>query len=297
MGEAAVKTIRRAHAVQSEYSMMWRSPEEELLPALEELEISFVPFSPLGRGFLTGKIDKNATFVNSDFRSLVPRFQPENLDANQVLVELIRNIARGKSATPAQIALAWVLGQKPWIVPIPGTRKLERLEENLGAVDVELTPEELSDLNHAFSKIKIAGDRYPEEYEKRRMLFSMSNIQDKVVIITGASSGIGEATAIELSSKGAKLVLAARREDRLKTLKEAIQNNSGQAIYKVTDVTSPEQMEELAEIALKTYGKIDVLVNNAGLMPNSFLFMKKIDDWNKMIDVNVNQATLLIFHQ
>nr|WP_256992583.1 aldo/keto reductase [Paenibacillus sp. XY044] len=170
LSEAGVKTICRAHevqpltAVQSEYSMMWRNPEEELLSTLEELGIGFVTFSPLGRGFLTGKIDKNATFVNSDFRSIVPRFQPENLTANQVLVDLIKKIAAGKDATPAQIALAWVLAQKPWIVPIPGTTKLERLEENLGAVDVELTTEELRDLNESLSKIEIMGDRYPAEY-------------------------------------------------------------------------------------------------------------------------------------
>jgi aryl-alcohol dehydrogenase-like predicted oxidoreductase len=155
LSEAGVETIRRAHtvqplaAIQSEYSMMWRSPEEELLPTLEELGIGFVPFSPLGKGFLTGKIEKNATFVSSDFRSIVPRFKPENLEANQALVELLKKIAAGKDATPAQIALAWVLSKKPWIVPIPGTRKLERLDENLGAVDVELTIEEQSDLNDA----------------------------------------------------------------------------------------------------------------------------------------------------
>jgi aryl-alcohol dehydrogenase-like predicted oxidoreductase len=175
LSEAGVETIRRAHvvqpltAIQSEYSMMWRSPEEELLPTLEELGIGFVPFSPLGKGFLTGKIDKNETFVNSDFRSIVPRFKPENLEANQVLVELIKKVAAGKNATPAQVALAWVLAQKPWIVPIPGTRKLERMEENLGAVDVELTIEELSDLNDALSKIEISGERYPagSEYANR----------------------------------------------------------------------------------------------------------------------------------
>lgn len=173
LSEAGVETIRRAHAVQpltaiqSEYSMMWRIPEEELLPTLEELGIGFVPFSPLGKGFLTGKIDKNATFVNSDFRSIVPRFKPENLEVNQILVELIEEIAAGKNATPAQIALAWVLAQKSWIVPIPGTRKLERLEENLGAADVKLTSEELSDLNDALSKIEISGDRYPAEYANR----------------------------------------------------------------------------------------------------------------------------------
>ncbi|BBH19241.1 aldo/keto reductase [Paenibacillus baekrokdamisoli] len=173
LSEASVKTIRRAHAahpltaVQSEYSMMWRSPEKELLPTLEELGIGFVPFSPLGKGLLTGNIDKNATFVNTDFRSIVPRFQPENIEANQVLVQLIMKIAAGKNTTPAQIALAWVLAQKSWIVPIPGTRKLERLEENLGAANVDLIPKEITDLNDALSKIEISGDRYPAEYEKR----------------------------------------------------------------------------------------------------------------------------------
>ncbi|MDM5340580.1 aldo/keto reductase [Fictibacillus enclensis] len=173
LSEAGVETIRRAHAVhpltaiQSEYSMMWRSPEEELLPVLEELGIGFVPFSPLGKGFLTGKIDKNATFASSDFRSIVPRFKPENIEANQILVELIKKIAAGKGATPAQVSLAWVLAQKTWIVPIPGTRKLERLEENLGAAEVELTPEELHDLNDALSKIEISGERYPTEYANR----------------------------------------------------------------------------------------------------------------------------------
>jgi len=173
LSEAGVQTIRRAHAVQpltaiqSEYSMMWRQPEEELLPTLEELGIGFVPFSPLGKGFLTGRFDKKSTFVSSDFRSIVPRFTPENLEANQNLVNLIKKVAVGKNATPPQIALAWVLAQKPWIVPIPGTRKLDRLEENLGAVNVDLTAEELRDLNDALSKIEISGDRYPKEYAKR----------------------------------------------------------------------------------------------------------------------------------
>jgi aryl-alcohol dehydrogenase-like predicted oxidoreductase len=166
LSEASVETIRRAHkvhpltAVESEYSMLWRSPEEELLPTLEELGIGFVPFSPLGKGFLTGKIDKNTTFVDSDYRSLVPFFKPENLEANQALVELIKEVAAVKNATPPQIALAWVLAQKPWIVPIPGTRKLERLDENLGAVDVVLTSKELHDLNDALSKIKVSGGRF-----------------------------------------------------------------------------------------------------------------------------------------
>ncbi|MBT2696131.1 aldo/keto reductase [Bacillus sp. ISL-40] len=175
LSEAGVETIRRAHAVQpltaveSEYSMMWRSPENELLPILEDLGIGFVPFAPLGKGFLTGTIDKNTTFGSDDFRSKQPRFQSENLEANQVLVELIKKVAAEKNSTTAQIALAWVLAQKQWIVPIPGTRKFERLVENIGAVDVELSTEELKDLNNALSKIEIVGDRYPvgSDYAKR----------------------------------------------------------------------------------------------------------------------------------
>lgn len=173
LSEAGVQTIRRAHAVQpvaalqSEYSMMWRQPEEELLPALEELGIGFVPFSPLGKGFLTGRFDRNSTFASSDFRSIVPRFSAENLEANQVLVNLVKQIASDKNVTPAQIALAWVLAQKPWIVPIPGTRRLDRLMENLGAANIELTGGELSHLNSALANIEISGDRYPAEYAKR----------------------------------------------------------------------------------------------------------------------------------
>jgi aryl-alcohol dehydrogenase-like predicted oxidoreductase len=173
LSEAGVKTIRRAHAVQpltavqSEYSMWWRRPEEELIPTLEELGIGFVPFSPLGKGFLTGRFDKRAKFASSDFRSIVPRFTSKNLDANQGLVNLIREIAAKNKATPAQVALAWLLAKKPWIVPIPGTTKLERLEENMAAADLELTLDEWQDINFALSKITIAGDRYPEELEKR----------------------------------------------------------------------------------------------------------------------------------
>lgn len=167
LSEAGVATIRRAHAVcpltaiQSEYSMMWRQPEEELLPALEELGIGFVPFSPLGKGFLTGAIQKDASFDNADFRRIVPRFTPENIAANQVLVNLVQEVATTKNATPAQIALAWVLAQKHWIVPIPGTRKLARLEENLGVVTIQLSEQELASLNIALDKIKVSGDRYP----------------------------------------------------------------------------------------------------------------------------------------
>ena len=173
LSEAGVQTIRRAHAVQpvtavqSEYSLWWRRPEEELLPTLEELGIGLVPFSPLGKGFLTGNIDANTTFDNSDFRNIVPRFTPEARKANMALVDLLRKVAERKKATPAQIALAWLLAQKPWIVPIPGTRKLQRLEENIRAVAVELTSEDLREIDSAASKITIHGARYPEELEKR----------------------------------------------------------------------------------------------------------------------------------
>jgi aryl-alcohol dehydrogenase-like predicted oxidoreductase len=173
LSEAGVQTIRRAHAVQpvtaveSEYSLWWRRPEEELLPTLEKLGIGFVPFSPLGKGFLTGKIDEKTTFDKNDFRNIVPRFTPEARKVNQALVDLLGRIAEKKKATPAQIALAWLLAQKPWIVPIPGTTKLHRLDENIGAVDVELTPEDLLEIESAASKITIQGDRYPEDLEKR----------------------------------------------------------------------------------------------------------------------------------
>ena len=173
LSEPGVQTIRRAHAVQpvtavqSEYSLWWRRPEEELLPTLEELGIGFVPFSPLGKGFLTGNIDENTTFDRSDFRNIVPRFTPEARKANLTLVDLLRKIADRKKATPAQIALAWLLAQKPWIVPIPGTTKLNRLEENIGAVAVELTSEDLRDIDSAAAMITIRGARYPEDLEKR----------------------------------------------------------------------------------------------------------------------------------
>ena len=172
LSEAGVQTIRRAHAVQpvtalqSEYSLWWRSPEEEVLPTLEELGIGFVPFSPLGKGFLTGKIDENTTFDSSDFRNIVPRFTPEARKANQALVDLLGKIAERKNATPAQIALAWLLAQKPWIVPIPGTTKLHRLEENIGAAAVELTPDDLREIDSAASKITVQGARYPEKLEQ-----------------------------------------------------------------------------------------------------------------------------------
>jgi aryl-alcohol dehydrogenase-like predicted oxidoreductase len=173
LSEAGAETIRRAHAVQpvtalqSEYSLWWRRPEEDVLPVCEELGIGFVPFSPLGRGFLTGKIDENTTFDTNDFRNIVPRFTPEARKANQVLVDLIRTIAERKNATPAQIALAWLLAQKPWIVPIPGTTKVHRLEENLGAVDVELTADDLREIDEATSNITVQGARYPEAMERR----------------------------------------------------------------------------------------------------------------------------------
>ncbi len=173
LSEAGAQTIRRAHAVQpvtalqSEYSLWWRKPEEEVLPALEELGIGFVPFSPLGRGFLTGKIDENTTFDKSDFRNIVPRFTPEARKANQALIDLLRKIGERKKATPAQLALAWLLAQKPWIAPIPGTTKLNRLDENIGAASVELTPDDLHEIDSAASRIEVQGARYPEEMERR----------------------------------------------------------------------------------------------------------------------------------
>jgi aryl-alcohol dehydrogenase-like predicted oxidoreductase len=172
LSEAGAQTIRRAHAVQpvaavqSEYSLWWRKPEEEVLPILEELGIGFVPFSPLGKGFLTGKIDETTTFDSSDFRNTVPRFTRENRRANQVLVEVLGRIGERKKATPAQLALAWLLAQKPWIVPIPGTTKLHRLNENLGAAAVDLTPDDLREIDSAASKITVQGARYPEHLER-----------------------------------------------------------------------------------------------------------------------------------
>src|SRR6201982_3282882 len=171
LSEPGVQTIRRAHAVQpvtavqNEYSLWWRKPEEEVMPALEELGIGFVPFSPLGRGFLTGKVDENTTFDSSDLRSTLPRFTTDARKANQALVDLLGEIAKRKKATPAQIALAWLLAQKPWIVPIPGTTKLKRLEENIGAVDFDLTPDDLREIETASSEIKVEGARYPEKLE------------------------------------------------------------------------------------------------------------------------------------
>jgi len=173
LSEAGARTIRRAHAVQpltalqSEYSLWWRQPEKEVLPTLEELGIGFVPFSPLGKGFLTGKINENTAFHSSDFRNIVPRFTPEARKANRALVDLLGEIAERKNATPAQLALAWLLAQKPWIVPIPGTRKLERLDENIGAVAVELTSDDLREIERAASEITVQEARYPEELERR----------------------------------------------------------------------------------------------------------------------------------
>ena len=171
LSEAGVQTIRRAHAVvpvtalQSEYSLWWRKPEAEVIPTLEELGIGLVPYSPLGKGFLTGKIDENTTFDSSDFRSTLPRFTPEALKANQALIDLLDSIAEQKQVTPAQIAIAWLLAQKPWIVPIPGTTKLHRLEENIGATSVELTPDDLRDIDDAAAQITVQGARYPEKLE------------------------------------------------------------------------------------------------------------------------------------
>lgn len=172
LSEAGVQVIRRAHAVQpvtalqSEYSLWWREPEAEILPTLEELGIGFVPFSPLGKGFLTGKITEDTKFDKTDFRNVVPRFTPENRKANQAVVDLVSKVAEQKKATPAQIALAWILSRKPWMVPIPGTTKLHRLEENLGAVNVQLTADDLRQIDNASAKIPVQGERYPENIQK-----------------------------------------------------------------------------------------------------------------------------------
>jgi aryl-alcohol dehydrogenase-like predicted oxidoreductase len=172
LSEAGVQTIRRAHAVQpvtalqSEYSLWWRKPEAEVIPTLEELGIGLVPYSPLGKGFLTGKMDENTKLASTDFRNQLPRFSAEAMKANQAFVDLLGSIAKQMNATPAQIALAWLLAQKPWIVPIPGTTKLSRLEENIGAISIELTADDLINIEEAASKIPIQGDRYPEHLEK-----------------------------------------------------------------------------------------------------------------------------------
>ena len=172
LSEAGVQTIRRAHAVQqvtalqSEYSMWYRKPETEIIPTLQELGIGFVPFSPLGKGFLTGKLSENKTFESSDIRNIIPRFTQESMKANQGLVDLLSVIARQMNITPAQIALAWLLAQKPWIVPIPGTTKLNRLEENIGGASISLSSEDLKNINSALDEIKVTGDRYPEALEK-----------------------------------------------------------------------------------------------------------------------------------
>jgi aryl-alcohol dehydrogenase-like predicted oxidoreductase len=172
LSEAGARTIRRANAVQpvaalqSEYSLWWREPEKEIIPTCEELGVGFVPFSPLGKGFLTGKINETTTFDSTDFRNVIPRFSEENRKANQGVVDLLGQIAARKKATPAQIALAWLLAQKPWIVPIPGTRKLDRLEENIGSVSIELTPSELAEIDQAASRVTVQGERYPEAMQK-----------------------------------------------------------------------------------------------------------------------------------
>jgi aryl-alcohol dehydrogenase-like predicted oxidoreductase len=172
LSEAGVGTIRRAHAVQpvtalqSEFSLWWREPEAEIIPALEELGIGLVPFSPLGKGFLTGTVDANTDFATGDVRNVIPRFTQEARQANQVVVDLVRRIAQAKNATPAQVALAWLLAKKPWIVPIPGTRRLERLEENLGAADLDLTPQDVAELDDASARLDVTGERYPEQMQR-----------------------------------------------------------------------------------------------------------------------------------
>ncbi len=225
LSEAGPQTIRKAHAeqkvaaLQSEYSLWWREPEAEILPLLEELGIGFVPFSPLGKGFLTGAINADTTFEAKDFRNVVPRFAPEARKANQALVDLLGQIAARKEATPAKVALAWLLAQKPWIVPIPGTTKLNRLEENIGAAALQLTsaisaksPTRLPPSPSRASAIqRICRPASAADPNADRGKMMTENIRDKVVVITGASSGLGEATVRRLAREGARLVLGARR--------------------------------------------------------------------------------------
>ena len=241
LSEPGVKTIRRAHAVQpvtaveSEYSLWWRRPEEELLPTLDELGIGLVPFSPLGKGFLTGKINESTTFDKTDFRNIVPRFTPEARKANQVVVDLLAAIGKRKKATPAQIALAWLLAQKPWIVPIPGTTKLARLGENLGAATVELTSDDQRGID-------ILGN----------------NLAGKGIVITGASSGLGEATARLLSAQGATVVLGARRIDRIRSLADELTRDGGKALAVATELPNSVTEPDVAENIHRMYEEMAI---------------------------------------
>ena len=270
-----------------------------MLPTLEELGIGFVPFSPLGKGFLTGTINENTTFDSTDFRNIVPRFTPEARKANQALVDLLGEIAQRKQATPAQIALAWLLAQKPWIVPIPGTTKLHRLEENIGAAarrtDARRSPRHrarrLQDhgARGTVSRKAGANDRsLSGRHSEHEVKIMSNNIEGKVVVITGASSGLGEATARHLSAQGATVVLGARRIDRIQASGGRVERAAA-ARRSPSRRTSPTatRSSDWSRPAVQTYGRIDVMINNAGLMPQSPLERLKIDEWDRMIDVNI----------
>ena len=303
LSEAGVQTIRRAHAVQpvtalqSEYSLWWREPEQEILPTLEELGIGLVPFSPLGKGFLTGAIDENTQFDSTDFRNMVPRFTPEARKANQAVVELLGRIAARKKTTPAQIALAWLLAQKPWIVPIPGHHQAAspRREHRCGC---RPTVARRSARNRGrrrqdhgagcpLSRTSAEAGRPLSGHATTRNQVMSNNIDGKVVVITGASSGLGEAAARLLSAEGAAVALGARRADRLKALTDELTGRGGKALALATDVTRREQVKKLVDAAVQAFGRIDVMVNNAGLMPQSLLESLRVDEWDRMIDVNI----------
>ena len=292
LSEAGVQTIRRAHAVQpvtavqSEYSLWWRRPEAEVLPTLEELGIGFVPYSPLGKGFLTGKINENTTFDSSDFRNILPRFTPEARKANQALVDLLGKIAERKKATPAQIALAWLLAQKPWIVPIPGTTKLHRLDENIGAVAVELTSDDLREIDSAAAKITVQGGAVPrragahdrslsgwkadysasasrQRYE--RSLSMKKSFDNKVAFVTGAGSGIGLATAKAFAEAGASVVLVDKHEESVRAAAEDLVAAGHKALAIRCDVTRAEEVKAALDQTISRFGRLDFAFNNAGV--------------------------------
>jgi aryl-alcohol dehydrogenase-like predicted oxidoreductase/NAD(P)-dependent dehydrogenase (short-subunit alcohol dehydrogenase family) len=278
LSEAGAATIRRAHAVQpvtaiqSEYSLWWREPEDAVLPTCEALEIGFVPYSPLGRGFLTGKIDASTYFGRNDNRSILPRFTPEARQANRPVVALLENIGVEKGATPAQVALAWLLAQKPWIVPIPGTTKLDRLEENIAAASIELTPEDLQDIDAAASQIIVVGDRYPQAQScARRPDTSAGDIsmnisfEGKVALVTGAASGLGLATAKAFAESGAAVALADWNEDAVRSAADELTAQAHKAIAIRCDVADDAQVEAMVARTVAAFGRLDAAYNNAGV--------------------------------
>ncbi len=296
LSEPGAATVRRAHAVQpvtalqNEYSLWTRGPETNgILQACEDLGIGLVAYSPLGKGFLTGAMSKDTQIGDNDFRKILPRFTPEAMEKNQVLVDLLKRIASEKKATPAQIALAWLLAQRPWIVPIPGTTKLHRLEENVAAADVALTAGD-----PRRDRARGGRDRYRGRalscaaHGRHQPLRSTSchrTSKARSSSITGASSGLGEAAARRLAAEGAKLVLGARRLDRLQALAEALNLGAKAAVQ--TDVTDHAQVKRLVETAVAMHGRVDVILNNAGLMPPLAAGARQDRGLDRMIDVNI----------